>query len=508
MPTAPSGLKAHLQNLALVVASLAVSLVAGESIARWLDDQPISAMPLVTGARAVENLSADTLPLAPGVSRRWFVESPPPLPNRRTPSAEWQRAMDAYRSASLTQTAYGMPMPADMFKAWNAAFAGDPCRHPMLEQMPSRRLYLFDPPDGASRPIYRYLPDASEPMGLVTNQIGWRGPPLRHKTPTTIRIVFVGASTTAEAHETPHSYPELLDHWLHLWAAAHGLDIDFQALNAGREGMTSTDIAAIVRNEVAPMRPDLVVYYEGANQFDLSSIARGAAGGLSGRTTLPVEKPSWLARVARYSDLATRLQASLTLIGDSGNGREPAKPDYTIEWPPGLDEFDPDLSNPALPVNLGTILRDLDDMRATLRGVGAELAVSSFVWLVHDGMVVDPLRGRFIWENLNRTYWPWRYRDLERLAAFQNRVFEKYAKQRGAPFIDVARDMPRDPDLFGDAIHTSISGVRARAWVVLQQLVPIIESRLKQGAWPQRATLERWPTFAPREVELDCQHKS
>jgi hypothetical protein len=282
-----------------------------------------------------------------------------------------------------------MLLPDDMFRAWNSAFAGEPCHHPLLAQMPSRRLYLFDPTDQSPRPVYRYMPNVTTPAGLVTNEIAWRGPPLRHKKPGTVRIVFVGASTTAEAHETPYSYPELLGQWLGLWATARGLDLDFQSLNAGRESMTSTDIAAIVRDEVAPMRPDLVVYYEGANQFDLSSIARGAKGSLSGRTTVPVEPPSWLATLARHSEIAVRLRAALTLIGDSGNGREPTKPPYTIEWPPGLDEADPDLSHPSMPVNLGTILRDLDAMRADLHGAGAELAVSSFVWLVHDGMVLD-----------------------------------------------------------------------------------------------------------------------
>jgi hypothetical protein len=119
-------------------------------------------------------------------------------------------------------------------------------------------------------------------------------------------------------------------------------------------------------------------------------------------------------------------------------------------------------------------------------------------------MVVDPLRGRFIWEQLNRTYWPWRYRDMERLAAFQNRVFEKYATVHGLPFIDVARDMPGDPGLFADAIHTTPTGVRVRAWIVFQRLVPIIESRLKRGAWPTGAMDEKWPTFVPRTVTLDC----
>ena len=43
----------------------------------------------------------------------------------------------------------------------------------------------------------------------------------------------------------------------------------FEVLNAARESIGSTGIASIVRQEVVPTRPDLVVYYEGGNQFEL-----------------------------------------------------------------------------------------------------------------------------------------------------------------------------------------------------------------------------------------------
>ena len=53
-------------------------------------------------------------------------------------------------------------------------------------------------------------------------------------------------------------------------------DIDklvrFEVLNAGRESIISTDTAAIVRTEVLPLKPDLVVYYEGGNQFELRTV--------------------------------------------------------------------------------------------------------------------------------------------------------------------------------------------------------------------------------------------
>ena len=53
-----------------------------------------------------------------------------------------------------------------------------------------------------------------------------------------------------------------------------------------------------------------------------------------------------------------------------------------------------------------------------------------------------------------------------RLAAFENRVFAKYAAAHRLPFLDVARLMPRDPDLFVDAIHNTETGVRLQVRAV------------------------------------------
>ena len=187
-------------------------------------------------------------------------------------------------------------------------------------------------------------------------------------------------------------------------------------------------------------------------------------------------------------------------------GAEWPKPDYKLAWPAGLDERDPDVGRPDLPINLSTILGDLDAMRSAARQSGAELVLASFFWLVKDGMVLDPVRHRAILEYLNQGYAPFRYRDLERMAAFQNRVFAKYARANNLDFIDVARDTPFDPDLFIDAIHTTYAGERMRGWVFFQLLVPIVERHLKSGAWPRQVTpsTEPPPVFVPRAITFDC----
>jgi hypothetical protein len=125
---------------------------------------------------------------------------------------------------------------------------------------------------------------------------------------------------------------------------------------------------------------------------------------------------------------------------------------------------------------------------------------------VKDGMVLDPVRHRAILEYINQGYAPFRYRDIERLAIFQNRVFAKYARTHKLDFIDVARLMPFDPDLFVDAIHNTYAGERLRAWVFFQALVPIVESHLKSGAWPRKLVPsdKPAPAFATRAITFDC----
>ena len=235
---------------------------------RVIDGLPVFpvALPPLGGAIGTDTTASHlkNIPLANGVDRAWFATEPPPLPNRTPPPAEW---VELDKKLLRTPTFGGGRVPFkswDMFKAWNSAFVGDVCKHTYLSGAPGR-LYVYDPPN------------ASAPDGLVTNAFGWRGPPVQfQRAPKTVRIVFVGASTVAEIHSYPFSVPEYVNDWLNRWAQARKLDLKFEVLNAGRESINSTDIAGVVRQEVAPARPDLVVYYEGNNQLQLSTVVHRA----------------------------------------------------------------------------------------------------------------------------------------------------------------------------------------------------------------------------------------
>ncbi|HZY52006.1 MAG TPA: hypothetical protein VFE73_02140 [Reyranella sp.] len=496
-------------DIALLAASIVLSMCAAEASVRALDRLPVLTDWLPnTRDRDVTARSVGSLPLADGVSADWFSRDPPPLPNRGVPPAEWTRVMDEARDIPLWVPE--VFHATDYFKAYNAVYVGDPCSHPVFRQAPGS-LYVFDPVDHAPYPRLRYLPSATTPTGLVTNEAAWRGPPVKVDKPAdVVRIVFVGASTTANSAYYPYSYPELVGGWLNIWAASHKMNVRFEALNAGREGILSTDIEAVVRKEVLPFRPELVVYLEGGSTM----IARELVD--RPLTPPPVEADEaasedylqgLLREASHRSALARRVQIALHLV-DHAPLKEPPKPAHEVLWPAGLDRADPDLARPDLPLRLSTSIADLDHIRAELSGVGSTLALSSYKFFVPDGVPLDSVRDRGLYEELNYTLFPLTYHELDDLAGFQNRVYEKYARTNGLPFVDVARHMPDEAGLYTDPVHFSYGGVRLHAWIVFQSLVPLIERKLGEGAWPMPAShpteVPAGMVTQPRQIPVSC----
>jgi hypothetical protein len=504
----------QLVNILLLCGSVMFGLAAVEAAIRIVDGLPLFALPLPQPVGSDTAMARfDEVPRAAGIERTWFFRTPPPVPNRSETPAQWQHWFDDIeRSRVVNGSEF---RGGDMFKVWNSVYVGNPCARRYFRGALGH-LFVYDPENGLPSPHYRFLTNMTAPDGLVTNDYGWRGPPVPFERGSrTVRIVFAGSSTTVSAHHYPHAFPEFVGYWLNLWSQARGLGIRFETMNAAREGIDSTDIAAIVHEEVLPLRPDLVMYYEGANQFDLDSLVPEYAHGrpAAPRSVATAVQPqgrlaAWLLDVARYSAIARRVQAAIGAAGEPTAGAEWPKPDYTLVWPIGVDERDPDINRPDLPVHLGAILRDFDRMRSELAGTGAELALSSYKWMVHDGMSLDPVRHRYTLEHLNAYNYPYRYRDLERLALFQNRVFAKYARLNDLDFVDVVKFMPDDPDLFVDAIHKTYAGERVMGWVVFNQLVPLIEQRLASGAWPRSVPAMAGPHPAfrtpPRLITFTC----
>lgn len=429
---------------------------------------------------------ASRLVVAPGVDKAWFALGP-----EARPAHPVDRALDERYWKSR-----GFELPS--VYAWNLQFVkqvlceGDRSIHPYLagQLQHLADVFVYDPPDGRPYPTYRFLPNAHYPSGLVTNALGYRGPEVPVEKPSgRVRIAFVGASTTAGAHGDPFSYPEYVARWLTRWSEARHLPITFDVINAGREGITSTSIAAIVRQELVPLEPDFVVYYEGTNQFWPNTFTP--------RPLIPLLRWMDARPLDTYSAVAVRTESLLGFLNSGTSGAEPHKPPVPVDWPADLNETDPVLSDPRLPVQLPTILGDLDDIRRSLASRHGTLVVSSFVWLVHQGLNLDRQRDVIVYRELNERYWPFSYAHLRRFVDFENRVFRKYAAAHGNPFNEVADQFPQDPRLFVDSVHLTPAGVKLQAWITFQNLVPILERALAANQLPatQRERLEGQPAF-------------
>jgi hypothetical protein len=438
----------------------------------------------------------ERLPVAAGVERKWFSLEP------ALRQAPLEPALDRRYWAHA-----GFELPSEY--EWNRRYVVNALCGESAAPLPIFShvddLFVFDPVDGQQHPAFRFLRSTHYPSGLLTNNFGWRGPDVAlNKPAATIRIAFVGASTTIDPHGDRFSYPEYVGRWLQQWQRARAESLTFETINAGREGVASDSIAAIVATELVPVRPDLVVYYEGSNQFWPADFIPSA---LPPRPTQLSKRLPW---IDEHSAIAVQLRGLWNKLHE---GREPAKPSLTVAWPQSLDELDPPLDDPRLPVQLPVILRDLEKMRAALAAYGGTLMPSSFVWLVHDGLVLDRQRDAGLYSYLNESFWPFGYAHMRRLVDFENRVFRKYARAHALPFNDLASAYPADPRLFLDAIHMTPAGIKLKAWLVFQQLVPELERRIAAGTLPLadpggRTAHPAFPRGAAPLVRLDDLRRS
>ena len=449
--------------------------------------------------RRAENYVAQ-LPAAPGTDRRWFNGDPPPLPNRSTPDPARTARNHEYERRGIYAP------QADYI--WNRRFVeAEHCAPDSFFAKFPEKVLVFDPPSASVHPRYRFPANVTTFAGLVTNEFGLRGRPLTlAKPPHTARIAFLGASTTISAHNFDFSYPDRVVDWLNRYAEANHYDVRFEVLNGGREGIASEDVASILLGELLPLDPDLAVYYEGSNQFPTAN--KLVDPPIRPRTQIDPKDPIAAHRIPEIlrAHLALGDLADRALNGFSSAG-EPRKPAYRLKWPPGVDERNPDPDNPLLPLELPVIVKDLDAIRAGLARLGSKLVLCSFEWLVPEGTELSPTRHQYIYQQLNTVMWPLRYSDIRRLADFQNRAYRRYAAARGIDFVDVAGRTPQDPNLFTDGIHNTAAGERLKAWIVFQQLAPIVKREIEAGRLPHRtdpAKLPPAPTLAASEMSLRC----
>ena len=472
--------------------STGIALLLCEGILRWLGDYRLDRLELEYTARHTARGVAwyevgrydlgdfaDGWAFSDSVDPAWLFEDLPPPPPRH------HRVDFVEREARY---GYGVNLVYERRVLATSRFQQDvEDRYPFLRAADEIFVHEGIEGDGSKIP-YRLPAHATLPPRFTTNGFGWRGPDVSvDKPPDTVRIACLGASTTLNRAAT-FSYPELLQHWLNRWSETAGAGVRFEVLNAGRDGIGADAIAAIARGEVAPLEPDYLVYYEGAN--DLRPCSRVTFGADVDAMMPPdlTDDPEQHAvtRLARgHSATAERL---LSLFDRARGLPEPAKPTQSFEaeggdWAVGCGPADD------WPV-AGEVPRHLDEIAATADEVGARTVVLSFAWLVHEGLRLDATHDRHVYAHLNQRCWPCSYAHVRRSVDLLNRGLSCWASERGLGFIDVAAAMPAHPDLFIDAVHNTDDGVRVRAWIVFEGLLPMVHKDLADGRVPRA---DAWP---------------
>jgi lysophospholipase L1-like esterase len=308
--------------------------------------------------------------------------------------------------------------------------------------------YTYDSATGLRVPI------ASLSRGRISiNSLGFRGPEIAvSKPPRTVRIAFLGASTTWSAEVSGNEYV-----WPHLVTASLSRafpDVKFDYINAGVPGYTMGSILKNLQYRVAPLHPDVIVIYEGSNNLsgELREIA--AKRGLISESTM--QEFSW---PGRYSLLWQLVEKNLRVLksqrgAESSQGRlELDANTIGDEYRDGLRALVVAAQQNAKLVALATFsiqLRRDQTPEQQLRGSASALFYAPFA------------TPRLLMDGYER----------------YNHILREVARETGAMLIEGEHDVPGDPVHFNDTVHFTDAGSKAMAERISREL--IASPRLRQ----------------------------
>lgn len=170
------------------------------------------------------------------------------------------------------------------------------------------------------------VPIANFSSGRISiNSLGFRGPDIAvPKPPGTVRLAFLGASTTwcGEVSGNDYVWPKLVTDAL--GQAAAGVRLDY--VNAGVPGLTMESLLKNLEHRVAPLQPDVIVIYEAASNFSGEMRELAAQRGIIREAKM--QELSW---PSRYSVLWNLVEKNLLIrraqqIATDSQGRLEADP--------------------------------------------------------------------------------------------------------------------------------------------------------------------------------------
>jgi lysophospholipase L1-like esterase len=291
------------------------------------------------------------------------------------------------------------------------------------------------------------VPVAGKSLGPITiNSLGFRGPEIpAAKPPGSIRIAFLGGSTTfcAEVSGNEATWPHQV--WLALQSAFPGQRFDY--VNAGVPGYGLDSLQKSLEYRVAPLDPDIIVIYEATNDLSSNSYDLARAAGLIEER--PDQQRSWL---SQYSLLLYLLEVNLNVQQNQ---------DQATQDGPKLVVDPARLAAP--------FRRDLAAVVAAARREAPVVALVTFATQFRPGQALDRQLDA---AGTSLYYMP--YMSMEGLLtgfAAYNEVIRATARANDLLLIEAAAAIPGDKIHYRDAVHFTDTGAAAMARVVADSLI-------------------------------------
>ncbi len=290
------------------------------------------------------------------------------------------------------------------------------------------------------------IPKPNGRFGNISiNSRGFRGPEIAVPKPAdTIRIAFLGASTTYSAEVSSNEAA-----WPHLVVA--GLrqrwpDKSFDYVNAGVPGYTASTSLENLRRRVAPLEPDVIVVYHGTNDLSSNSYDMASAQGV-----VQQRSEQKLSAFSNYSLLWYLLEKNLMVAASQSQSQA------TV----GKIAFDGAALEKQFEGDLQALLQES-------RSVAPVVFVATFSTQMRADQTPERLRDAAV---TSLFYMPYMTLDnlLEGFAGY-NRVITETARNTGVDLIADENAIPGDTEHFKDSVHFTDAGSRAMAERVLNTM--------------------------------------
>ena len=291
--------------------------------------------------------------------------------------------------------------------------------------------WTLDPRSGLRVPIAGFT------SGRISiNSLGFRGPEIAvPKPPGTLRLAFLGASTTwcGEVSGNDKVWPHLVT--AALARSLPGTRLDY--INGGVPGYSLASMLKNLQHRVAPLQPDVIVIYEAASNFSGEMRELAAKQGIIGEAKM--QEMSW---PSRYSLLWNLVEKNLLIrqaqsVARASQGRLVVDP-ATLgdEYRQGLTELVRAAQQQARLVVLATFSTQLRPGQTAEQQMRASESAFFYMPFVTPRLLIDGY-------------------------ARYNQVAREVAAETGALLLGGENDIPGDAAHFSDTVHFSDAGAQA-----------------------------------------------